>query len=107
MNRGALWKISVTTTPEHVSAERGRKRLRLRIVRASELCDLIGDAPPAADSGEGTPAITYPVGAVDVTYTYLPFIPLWDFPALRIHATLPPERTESGAAGKRVSDSPY
>jgi Flp pilus assembly protein TadG len=47
-------------------------------------------APPAADSGEGTPAITYPLGAVDVTYTYLPFIPLWDFPALRIHATLPP-----------------
>ena len=46
--------------------------------------------PPAADTAEGSPAITYPVGAVDVTYTYLPFIPLWDFPALHIHATLPP-----------------
>ncbi len=28
--------------------------------------------------------------AVDVTYTYQPFIPLWDFPGLNIHATLPP-----------------
>src|ERR1700716_865193 len=37
-------RISVATTPEHVSAERGRNWLRLRIVRASELCDLIGDA---------------------------------------------------------------
>ena len=46
------------------------------------------DAPPAADSAEGT--VTYPVAAVDVKYTYLPFIPLWDFPALRIHTTLPP-----------------
>jgi Flp pilus assembly protein TadG len=48
------------------------------------------DAPPPADTAEGTPAVAYPVGAVDVTYTYLPFIPLWDFPALHIHATLPP-----------------
>ena len=47
-------------------------------------------APPAADTAEGSPAVTYPMGAVDVTYTYLPFIPLWDFPGLRIHATLPP-----------------
>jgi Flp pilus assembly protein TadG len=44
--------------------------------------------PPAADTAEG--GITYPMGAVDVTYTYVSFIPLWDFPALRIHATLPP-----------------
>jgi Flp pilus assembly protein TadG len=45
-------------------------------------------APPAADTSEA--GITYPVGAVDVTYTYQPFIPLWSFPALRIRATLPP-----------------
>jgi Flp pilus assembly protein TadG len=45
--------------------------------------------PPAADTGEGTPAIVYPVGAVDVTYTYSPMIPLWDFGRLGIHATLP------------------
>jgi Flp pilus assembly protein TadG len=55
-------------------------------------------APPAADTGEGTPAVTYPVAAVDVTYRYLPFIPLWDFPALRIHATLPPTLIHRQAA---------
>jgi hypothetical protein len=47
-------------------------------------------APPAAETAEGSPAVTYVVGAVDVTYTYLPLIPLWDFTALRIRATLPP-----------------
>jgi hypothetical protein len=47
-------------------------------------------APPAAETAEGSPAITYAVGAVDVTYTYSPLIPLWDFSALHIHATLPP-----------------
>lgn len=46
--------------------------------------------PPAADPPEGSPPITYVVGAVDVTYSYQPFIPLWDFSALGIHATLPP-----------------
>jgi Flp pilus assembly protein TadG len=48
------------------------------------------DAPPAADTAEGSPAITYVVAAVDVTYTYQPFISLWDFSKLGIHATLPP-----------------
>jgi hypothetical protein len=33
---------------------------------------------------------SYVLTAVDVTYTYQPFIPLFDFPALHIHATLPP-----------------
>jgi Flp pilus assembly protein TadG len=47
-------------------------------------------APPAAESAEGAPAITFAVAAVDVKYTYLPFIPLWEFPNLNIHATLPP-----------------
>ena len=48
------------------------------------------DAPPSADTGEGSPTITYPMGAVDVTYTYTPFIPLWDFPHMNIHLTTPP-----------------
>jgi Flp pilus assembly protein TadG len=47
-------------------------------------------APPPAETAEGSPSITYVVGAVDVKYTYQPFIPLWDFPALHVHATLPP-----------------
>ena len=45
-------------------------------------------APPAADSAEA--GITYPVGAVDVTYTYTPLISLWSFPRLGIRATIPP-----------------
>jgi Flp pilus assembly protein TadG len=32
----------------------------------------------------------YVLTAVDVTYTYQPFIPLWEMPGLSIHATLPP-----------------
>jgi Flp pilus assembly protein TadG len=46
-------------------------------------------APPAAEAAEGSPAISYDIGQVDVTYTYQPFIPLWSFP-LGIRATLPP-----------------
>ena len=37
----------------------------------------------------GSPA-KYVLATVDVTYTYQPIIPLWDFPLLKIHATLPP-----------------
>jgi Flp pilus assembly protein TadG len=45
-------------------------------------------APPSAETAEGTPPVTFAVAAVDVTYTYAPFIPLWDFSRLNIHATL-------------------
>jgi len=31
----------------------------------------------------------YVAGTVDVTYIYQPLIPLWEFPGLRIHATIP------------------
>jgi Flp pilus assembly protein TadG len=44
----------------------------------------MGSATPLADP---EPA-SYVLGSVDVTYTYQPFIPLWNFP-LGIHATLP------------------
>jgi Flp pilus assembly protein TadG len=49
-------------------------------------------APPAADTAEGPTAIVYAITAVDVTYTYSPLIPTWDFPALNIHTTLPPTK---------------
>lgn len=55
-------------------------------------------APPPAESAEGSPPLTYVVGAVDVTYAYQPFIPLWDFPRLKIHATLPPTTIHRQAA---------
>jgi len=34
-------------------------------------------------------ATKYVLASVDVTYAYQPLLPLWDFPALGIHATLP------------------
>jgi hypothetical protein len=45
--------------------------------------------PPAADTPEGSPAVTYVIAAVDVSYIYQPIIPLWEFPGLGIHATIP------------------
>ena len=33
---------------------------------------------------------SFVLATVDVTYTYQPLIPLWEFPKLGIHATLPP-----------------
>jgi Flp pilus assembly protein TadG len=36
-----------------------------------------------------TGTVPYTSVAVDVTYTYSPFIPLFDFPSLGIHATIP------------------
>lgn len=49
-------------------------------------CSGLGAGTPAADP---EPA-NYVLGSVDVTYTYVPLIPLWNFPGLGIHATLPP-----------------
>lgn len=47
-------------------------------------------APPAADTPEGNPPVTFIVAAVDVSYTYQPIIPTWSFPGLGIYSTLPP-----------------
>jgi len=47
----------------------------------------IGTCPTVPADPEPT---LYVSAAVDVTYTYQPFIPLFDFPTLGIHATLPP-----------------
>jgi TadE-like protein/PilZ domain len=48
---------------------------------------LVGTCPTLLPDPE---ASLYISAAVDVTYTYQPFIPLFDFPNLGIHATLPP-----------------
>jgi Flp pilus assembly protein TadG len=49
-----------------------------------------GTMTPSGCSAPGDPEPGgYVLAAVDVTYTYQPFIPLWDFPKLGIHATLP------------------
>lgn len=44
-------------------------------------------APTDPEFATGT--VPFTCVAVDVTYTYSPFIPLFDFPSLGIHATIP------------------
>jgi len=44
----------------------------------------------------------YVLATVDVTYTYQPLIPLWDFPALGVHATLPPTTIHRTAAMRMI-----
>jgi Flp pilus assembly protein TadG len=48
-------------------------------------CSGSGSYSPPADPEPGNYVLT----SVDVAYTYLPLIPLWDAPGLGIHATLP------------------
>ena len=49
-------------------------------------CSGATGTPPGVD----VEAPRYVLTSVDVTYTYKPFISLWNFQALGIHATLPP-----------------
>ena len=52
---------------------------------------LLSSSTSACTTGVADPEPShYVVATVDVTYTFQPLIPLWDFPALHIHATLPP-----------------
>ena len=44
---------------------------------------------PADPENSGAAAALYELKTVDATYTYQPFIPLWEFPGLGIRATLP------------------
>jgi hypothetical protein len=44
----------------------------------------------------------YVAGAVDVSYTYQPLIPFWDFPNLGIHLTLPPTTIHRRAVMRMV-----
>jgi Flp pilus assembly protein TadG len=54
------------------------------LLRSTSACPA-GVAPP-----NDPEAPAYTSLAIDVSYTYRPFIPLFDFPGLGIHATLPP-----------------
>jgi Flp pilus assembly protein TadG len=81
-----------------------RATAQIRVCRVGDtpsMCIGPGTQTPPAETAEpvaGGTTITYPVGSVDVTYSYSPLIPLWDFPALRIHATLPPTTMHRQAA---------
>ena len=65
-------------------------------------CDPSIPAQPApGESGAEAPYFLQT--SVDVTYTYKPFIPLWDFNALGIHATLPSTTIHRQAIMRRIS----
>jgi len=55
--------------------------------------------PPVPDDPEGG---LYVTAAVDVTYTYEPLIPFWDFPNLGIHLTLPAQTVRRRAVMRMV-----
>ena len=52
-------------------------------------CTGMGSTPADAENVAGAAAALYVLKTVDATYTYQPFIPLWEFPGLGIRATLP------------------
>jgi Flp pilus assembly protein TadG len=59
------------------------------------VCERTAAATTCVGPGSGSPpldteTVPYTTLSVDVRYTYTPFIPLFEFPALKIHATLPP-----------------
>ncbi len=59
------------------------------------VCTNTDGAIACSGAGSGTPPADpepadYVLASVDVAYSYRPLIPLWDFPGLGIHATLPP-----------------
>lgn len=61
---------------------------------AVRVCTNNNGVVACAGAGSGTPALdpepsSFVLGSVDVTYTYRPFVPLWDFAKLGIQATLP------------------
>jgi Flp pilus assembly protein TadG len=49
----------------------------------------VGGCSPAVPADPEAPT-NYVLASVRVTYTYQPLIPLWEFPVLGVHATLPP-----------------
>jgi Flp pilus assembly protein TadG len=57
-----------------------------------------GSSTPPADPEPTVCVLT----TVEVTYTYQPFIPLWDFPGLNIRATLPPTTLQRRAVMRRM-----
>jgi Flp pilus assembly protein TadG len=72
--------VSVTTCIDNKSGGSDVYRSYLLASSTSSCTTGVADPEPAY----------YVVATVDVTYTFQPIIPLWDFPALKIHATLPP-----------------
>ncbi|MCU1337810.1 MAG: hypothetical protein JWO19_3391 [Bryobacterales bacterium] len=72
-----------------ISSPLNRASLSVRVCKNNngvQTCSGPGAYVPPADP-EPT---KYVLASVDVSYSYVPLLPLWDFGALGIHATLPP-----------------
>ena len=72
-----------------VQAELSSLLNRSSLVQPIPVC--ITGTSIASCSGFSDPEVPE-LATVDVTYTYLPLIPLFEFPKLGIHATLPPTK---------------
>lgn len=80
-------QISALITSD-ISSLINRASLQVRVCKNNngvQSCSGPGAYVPPADP---EPA-NYVLASVDLTYTYVPLIPLWEFPGLGIHATLP------------------
>ena len=80
----------VAAVTQDVSSLPNRASIKVQVCtnnNGTSSCAGTGPAPAALAKDPEAPY--YVVASVDVTYTYTPFIALWDFNALGIHATLP------------------
>ena len=78
-----------TLVTNEISSLPDRSSLIVRVCRNNNgtiTCAGAGSSVPPADPEP----LTYISATVDVTYTYQPLFPLWDFAGLGIHATLLP-----------------
>ena len=78
-----------TLVTNDIASLLGRSSLVVRVCKNNNsvvTCTGAGSLAPPADPEPSTYILT----TVDVTYTWQPPIPLWDFGGLGIHATLPP-----------------
>jgi len=87
---------NVTPTPAQVTTliTNDIASLMNRASLTVRVCTNTNGTVACSGTGTGTPPAdpepaTYVLGSVDVRYTYVPVISLWDFPGLGIHATLP------------------
>jgi len=81
---------------QDISSLLSRSSLNVRVCKNNNIvvtCTGAGSYVPPADPEP----LTYISTSVDVTYTWKPLIPLWNFAALGIYVTLPPTTIHSRA----------
>jgi Flp pilus assembly protein TadG len=80
-------QISAVITQD-ISSLKNRASLVVRVC-SNNNGTITPNTCPGTIPADPEPA-TYVLTTIDVTYTYVPLIPLWNFSALGIRATLPP-----------------